>query len=149
VLDDAVSGNLTAAAGTVAFQWTPSHAPSGTVALAGSYVDADNYTAILHDATNYIFRKRIAGTNYDATLTASFVSGTTYSVAVKWGADGSQIAVDGVLGTAHANTDPAQLGTRWQWGADGNGGQQAGAAFKENYIWQRQLSYSELKAITS
>jgi hypothetical protein len=101
ILDDQVSGNLTAAAGTVAFQWTPSHNPSGTVALGGSYVDADNYTTILHDATNYIFRKRIAGVNYDATLTASFVSGTTYSIALKLGADGSQIAVDGVLGTAN------------------------------------------------
>lgn len=101
VLDDQVSGNLTAAAGTVAFQWTPTHDPSGTVALAGSYVDASNYTQVLHDATKYIFRKRIAGTNYDAELTAAFVSGTTYSIALKWGADGSQIAVDGTLGTAN------------------------------------------------
>lgn len=101
ILDDQVSGNLTAAAGTAVFSWTPSHAPSGTVALAGSYVDASNYTAVLHDATNYIFRKRIAGVNYDATLTASFTSGTTYDIALRWGASGSQIAVDGVLGTAN------------------------------------------------
>ncbi|MDD3885176.1 MAG: hypothetical protein PHW66_09655 [Gallionella sp.] len=149
VLDDQVSGNLTAAAGSVAFQWTPSHAPSGTIALAGSYVDASNYTALLHDATKYIFRKRIAGTNYDAELTAAFVSGTTYSIALTWGASGSNLVVDGVLGTPHANTTAAQLGTRWQWGADGNGGQQAGACFKEKYLWARALSDSEMQAITS
>lgn len=148
VLDDQVASNLTATAGSVAFQWTPSHAPSGTVALCGSYVDASNYTILLHDATDYIFRKRIAGTNYDATLTASFTSGTTYSVAVTWGASGSQIAVDGVLGTAHANTTAAQLGTRCQWGSDGNGGQQAGAAFKDMYLSPESMSDSELQTIT-
>lgn len=147
VLDDQVASNLTAAAGSVAFQWTPSHAPSGTIALCGSYVDANNYTALLHDGTKYIFRKRIAATDYDAELTASFVSGTTYDIALRWGASGSQIAVDGVLGTAHANTTAAQLGTRWQTGADGNSAQQAGAAFKEKYLWTRALSDSELRAV--
>lgn len=149
ILDDQVSGNLTAAAGSVAFQWTPSHAPSGTIALCGSYVDANNYTALLHDATKYIWRKRIGGVNYDAELTATFASGTTYDIALRLGANGINLAVDGVLGTPHANADPAQLGTRWQWGADGNGGQQAGAAFKEKYLWTRALSDSELQAVTA
>ncbi|MCR4304756.1 MAG: hypothetical protein NUV63_11130, partial [Gallionella sp.] len=76
VLDDQVSGNLTAAAGSVAFQWTPSHDPSGTIALGGSYVDASNYTVLLHDATNLFIRKRIAGVNYDAPIANTFVSGT-------------------------------------------------------------------------
>lgn len=148
VLDDQVASNLTAAAGSVAFQWTPSHAPSGTVALAGSYVDASNYTALLHDGTKYIFRKRIAASNYDAELTAAFVSGTTYDIALRWGASGTQIAVDGVLGTAHANTTAAQLGTRWQWGADGNSAQQAGAAFKEKRLWTKSLNDIDLQVIT-
>jgi len=149
VPDDQVASNITAAAGTALLSWTPSHAPSGTVALAGSYVDASNYTALLHDATKYIFRKRIAGVNYDAEYTAAFVSGTTYKVAVKWGAAGTQIAVDGVAGTAHANATDAQLGTRWQWGADGNGGQQAGAAFKEKYLWTSALTDAQLVTITT
>ncbi|MCR4302575.1 MAG: hypothetical protein NUV51_13315, partial [Sulfuricaulis sp.] len=104
---------------------------------------------LLHDATNLFIRKRIAGVNYDAPIANTFVSGTAYKVAVTWGASGSQIAVDGVLGTPHANTTAAQLGTRWQWGADGNGGQQAGAAFKEMYLLPRAWSDSELRAMTT
>lgn len=148
VLDDQVASNLTAAAGTVAFTWTPSHDPSGTIALCGSYVDVSNYTALLHDATKYIWRKRIAGVNYDAELTAAFANATSAKISLTWGASGINLAVDGTLGTAHANTDDAQLGTRWQWGADGNGGQQAGAAFKELYLTPRTLSDAELQAIT-
>lgn len=149
VLDDLVAGNLTAAAGSVAFQFTPLHAPSGTIALCGSYVDANNYTALLHDGTKYILRKRIAASNYDAELTASFASGTTYDISLRWGANGINLAVDGTLGTPHANADPAQLGTRWQWGADGNSLQQAGACFKEKLMWTRALSDSELQAVTA
>lgn len=148
VPDDQVASNLTAAAGSVAFTWTPSHDPSGTIALCGSYVDASNYTVLLHDATKYIWRKRIAGVNYDAELTAAFTNVTSAKIAMTWGASGINLAVDGTLGTAHANTDDAQLGTRWQWGADGNGGQQAGAAFKEMYLTPRTMSDAELQAIT-
>lgn len=149
IQDDQVASNLTAAAGSVAFQWTPSHAPSGTIALGGSYVDASNYTALLHDATKYIWRKRIAGVNYDAELTAAYANGTAAKIALTLGASGTQLAVDGVLGTAHANTDDAQLGTRWQWGSDGNGGQQAGTAIKEMYFFTDSRSDNELKAMTA
>lgn len=148
VPDDQVASNLTAAAGSVAFTWTPSHDPSGTIALCGSYVDASNYTALLHDGTKYIWRKRIAGVNYDAELTAAYANGTSAKIVLTLGASGINLAVDGVLGTAHANTDDAQLGTRWQWGSDGNGGQQAGAAFKEMYLTPRTMSDAELQAIT-
>lgn len=148
VLDDQVSGNLTAAAGSVAFQFTPLHAPSGTIALGGSYVDANNYTQILHDATNLILRKRIGGVNKDATIALAFASGTTYKIAVRWGAGGIQVAVNGVLGTADADATAAQLGTRWQWGSDGNGGQQAGAAFKEKRLWTKSLNDIDLQVIT-
>ena len=101
VQDDQVSGNLTAAAGSVAFTWTPSHDPSGTIALCGSYVDASNYTVLLHDATKYILRKRIAGVNYDAELTAAYTNGTTAKGSIEWGAAGHNLSVDGVLGTAN------------------------------------------------
>lgn len=149
ILDDQVSGNLTAAAGSVAFEWTPTHDPSGTIALGGSYVDASNYTVLLHDATKYILRKRIAATNYDAELTAAYANGTSAKIALYFGASGSNIAVDGVLGTPHANTTAAQLGTRWQWGADGNGGQQAGAAFKDMYLQASAVSDAQLVALSA
>lgn len=143
------AGNILAAAGTIALTFTPIHAPSGTIALWGTYVDADNYTAILHDATNLIFRKRIAATNYDATIANAFVSGTSYKTVASWGAEGTTITLAGVEGTPHANTMAAQIAATMQVGADGNGSQQPFAAIKNVRVWQRQLSAPERKAITS
>lgn len=138
-----------AAAGSIALDFTPYHAPSGTIALWGTYVDASNYTAILHDATNLIFRKRIAGSNYDATIANAFVSGTTYKVAATWGAAGTAIYLDGVAGTPHANTTAAQIAATMQVGADGNSLQQPGAGTTNLRIWQRQLSSPEGVAVTA
>ncbi len=143
------ASNILAAAGTIAFTYTPGHAPSGTVFLWGTYVDASNYTAILHDATNLIFRKRIAGVNTDATIANTFASGTTYKMAASWGAAGQQIALNGTMGTAHVNTAAAQIGSTMQLGGDGNSLQQAGMAFKDDRIWQRQLSASEMVTVTT
>ena len=142
------SGNITASAGWIAITYTPTHAPSGTVFIWGTYVDASNYTAILHDATNLIFRKRISGVNYDATIANSFVSGTTYKVAATWGTSGTGIALNGTLGTGHANTTAAQIGSTMQTGADGNSANQPGMSLGNERIGQRQLSSSELQAIT-
>lgn len=149
ILSTPTSGNITAAAGTIAFEFTPGHASSGTVYLWGSYVDANNGTYLLHDATNLIFRQRIAGVDTDATIALAFVSGTTYSGAFAWGADGQKIAVDATLGTPHANTTAAQIAATMQLGSDGNGANQAGMAFKMNYILQRQASDSEMVAMTA
>ncbi len=146
---ETTSGVILAAGGTIALTYIPYHAPSGTIFLWGTYVDASNYTAILHDATNLIFRKRIAGTNYDATIANTFVSGTTYKMAATWGAGGSTICLNGVAGTPHANTTAAQIAATMQFGADGNSLQQPGAAVINNYIWQRQLSASEQTAVTA
>jgi len=143
------ASNITAAAGYISLQFTPTHTPSGTIALWGTYVDASNYTAILHDATNLIFRKRIAGSNYDATIANAFVSGTTYKMAATWGAAGTSIALDGTLGTGHANTTAAQIAATMQFGADGNSLQQPFASVGAGYIGQRQLSASEMQAITA
>lgn len=144
----ATSGNIEAAAGTVYLEFTPQHAPSGTIALWGTYVDANNYTAILHDATNLIMRKRISGTNYDATIALAFVSGTTYKVAGAWGSS-VQIACGGTVGTPSANATAAQIGSTMQLGADGNGGQQPYAAIRNVRIYTRALSAGELTALTT
>lgn len=148
VLSYVASGNILAAAGTLYLEFTPQHSPSGTIALFGTYVDASNYTAILHDATNLIFRKRIAGTNYDATIANAFVSGTTYKVAASWGASGVQIALTGSLGTPNSNTTAAQIGTTIQIGADGNSLQQPNASICNVRIWLRQVPNAILARIT-
>lgn len=143
------SGNIVAAAGTIYLEFTPQHAPVGTIALFGSYVDANNYTAILHDATNLIFRKRIAASNYDATIANAFVAGTTYKVAASWGSGGTSIVLDGTVGTPHANTTNAQIGTTIQIGADGNGAQQPFASIKNPKIWQTAKTDAQLQALTT
>ena len=143
------SGNIAAAAGSVYLEYTPTHTPSGTIALWGTYVDASNYTAILHDATNLIFRKRIAGVNYDATIANAFVSGTTYKACATWGTSGTSITLNGTEGTPHANTTAAQIGSTMQWGADGNSLQQPFANIRNCRDWLRQLSASERTAVTA
>lgn len=143
------ASNILAAAGSIALTFTPTHTPSGTIALWGTYVDASNYTAILHDATNLIFRKRIAATNYDATVELNFVAGTSYKIAASWGAGGSTIHLNGTAGTPHANTTAAQVAATMQFGADGNSLQQPFANIGDGRIWQRQLSSAALNAITA
>ena len=130
-------------------EFTPDHTPSGTIALWGTYVDASNYTAILHDATNMIMRKRIAGVNYDATIANAFTTNTTYKVCGSWGASGVTVTLDGTEGTANANTTAAQIAATMQWGADGNSLQQPFATERNARVWQRQLSASERGAITA
>jgi len=143
------ASNILAAASTVYLEFTPDHTPSGTIALWGTYVDASNYTAILHDATNMIMRKRIAGVNYDATIANAFSANTTYKVCGSWGASGATVTVDGTEGTPHANTTAAQIAATMQWGADGNSLQQPFATERNARVWQRQLSTSERGAITA
>lgn len=149
VLSYPTASNMLATAGAIRMQFTPTHAPSGTIVLAGTYVDSSNYTQLLHDGTNLVFRKRIAGTNYDATKAMAFIADTDYLIAATWGASGTQVCVDGVLGTAHANTTNAQIGSTYQIGADGNSGQQAFAHIAQHHIWQSALSDVELQQVTS
>ena len=149
-IDSYVSAsNIAAAAGTVSLQYTPTHTPSGTIFLFGTYVDASNYTAILHDATNLIFRKRIAGANTDATIANSFVAGTTYKMAASWGAAGMSIVLNGTIGTPHANTTNAQIGTNFQVGADGNSLQQPFFAIKNFAAYTSQLTDAAMQTLTT
>jgi hypothetical protein len=145
------ASNIIAAAGTVALTFTPTAAPiaATTIALWGTYVDASNYTAILHDATNLIFRKRIGGVNTDATKALAFTAGTPYKICASWGAGGQTLYVNGGVGTPHADANAAQIAATMQIGADGNSAQQPNVNIKDVRVWQRQLSASELQAITS
>lgn len=129
------AGNILAAQGTLYMEITPQHAPSGTVFFWCTYVDASNYTALLHDGTNLIFRKRIAATNYDATIPWAFTSGTTAKVSAPWGASGTSVYLNGTAGTPHANTTAAQIAATMQLGADGNGAGQPFAAIRKLRIW--------------
>jgi len=141
--------NIKDNAGTVKLEFTPEHTPSGTIFLFGSYVDADNYTAILHDATNLIARKRIGGANYDATIANAFTSGTTYKLAMSWGGNGVNIALNGAAGTAHSNNAAAQLGATLQLGSDGNGANQCFGEIKNVKFYKTELITVNFLALTA
>jgi hypothetical protein len=149
VLSYPTAGNLNAASGGIYLEFTPEHAPIWTIFLFGSYVDSNNYTAILHDGTSYIFRKCIAGINYDAAIALAFTSGTKYKVAIGWGNSGLNIAIAGILGTANSNSLPAQLGTTIQLGADGNGAGQPFAEICNIKFFKKELKTSKLISLTS
>jgi hypothetical protein len=144
------SGNILAAQGTVYLEFTPNHAPLAATSLYlwGTYVDANNSTQILHDGTNLIFRKRIAGVNYDATIALTYVSGTMYKMCASWGAGGTTIYLNGTAGTPNANTTAAQIGTTIQSGADGNGAGQPTMQLRNERVWQTTLAVATQGAIT-
>lgn len=141
--------NLGTIEGGVSFEFTPTHASRGTIYLLGSYVDADNYTAILHDSTNFIFRKRIAGVNYDATLAKAFAENSNCRIAVSYGAKGMELSVNGVNCTINSDFTALQLGTSIQIGADGNSASQAVGSFKNIKFYSRQPSFRQLIRMTA
>lgn len=143
-----VSGNVGTNDQTLVTEWAPIAASMGTVFLWGSYVDASNYTAILHDGTNIIARKRIAGVNTDATKALTYVKDTVYKIAARFSSTaGIDIFVDGVKGTNHVNTTALQLGSAFQLGADGNGANSAYARFRNHKCFGSALTDSQVAAL--
>jgi len=142
--------NFNTRIGKIAFEFTPTHASVGTVALGGSYIDASNYTQILHiAATGWVFRKRVAGVDYDAVLSGEFVANTTYKIVVSWSdTAGVDIFIDSVKGVNHINTLPLQLSSVWQIGSDGNSLQQATGYFK-NVVARKNNNQTVILANTS
>ena len=149
-IDQYVSAsNLSASAMTMALTWTPEAAASmGTVFMFGTYVDASNYTAILHDGTNVIARKRIAGVNTDATKALTYVAGTSYRIVARFdGTNGIDVWVAGVKGTGSATLTASQIGTNFQIGADGNSLQQAFGAIKNFAVYGSGLSDTQAASL--
>lgn len=142
------AGILNSAAMTLAIKWTPGSAGMGTIFLFGTYVDASNYTAILHDGTNIIARKRIAGVNTDATKALTYAAGTQYRITARFDStNGSDIWVDGVKGTNDATTTASQIGTNFQIGADGNSLQQAFGAIQIFKAYRTGLSDAQAASL--
>jgi hypothetical protein len=134
--------------GALTFSFTPKTTPFASAYLFGTYIDASNSFAVLHDGTNLIARNIVAGTNYDATIPLSYVANTTYKVAIKYGNRGLAIAVNGVLGTVNASVLEAQLGATYQIGANGNGGGHLFGTIKNVKIWKTALKDSKLMSLT-
>ena len=151
ILTFASAGNINASNFTVRGETVWTTVPTAaSYFLFGSYVDADNYTAVLFDGTNLIARKRIAGTSHDATKALTVTAGTV----IKWAASfsgsvGIDVAYNGAVGTNDATTTTAQLGANYQVGADGNGANQPFASVDKFEIYGVALPASQLAAITT
>ena len=145
---DIVLSNIDINKGSIYLEFIPNHVVSGTVFMFGSYVDTNNYTAILHDATNLIFRKRITGTNYDATIALTYVNGTSYKISATWGASGTTIYLNGGAGTPHANITALQLAATFQLGSDGNSLQHLYGTVRNVKIWKKALTDTQLINLT-
>ena len=149
VLSYPSAGNLLAASGSITQEVTWTHAQSGTSYIFGSYVDASNYTALFHDGTNAVMRLRVGGTNYDATLAMNYTAFVTAKLGGSWGAGGVNVYANGVKGTPNSYTGPAQLGSTFQIGVDGNSLQNPGAMLRNTNLYVKQLSDSAMIARTT
>jgi hypothetical protein len=146
---ETVSGNILTTILTGYLEFTPS-AISNPAYLFGSYVDVNNGTYVLFDGTNLLFRKRISGTNYDATIAYTPVAGTRIKLA--WRLDtitGMDIFLNGTKGTNNNNTTAMQLGTYFYIGTDGNATYSASGDIRNNKVWKVAKSDTYLKAITA
>ena len=135
------SGNINAASGSIGFDYTPTGSTPASYYLFGSTVDASNGTYILYDGTNLIFRKRIAGSNNDASLAFPFVAAVTYGITATWGSAGMNISVNLGFGTYNSNTASLQLTTSIQIGADGSSGNQPIGYIKNLGVYSSETSF--------
>lgn len=144
-----VASNINTKKGSLYLEFIANHAASETVFMFGSYVDDDNYTAILHDATNLIFRKRIAAINYDATIALYYVRGNQYKIAATWNSlTGTKIYLSGVAGIGSEDTSALQLGETFQLGSNGNSQQHLFGEVRNFKIWNSVLTDTQLISLT-
>lgn len=142
------ASNITANNGTISLDWTPAAELQGTIFIWATYVDANNYTAILHDGTNLIFRKRIGGVNSDATKLLTYVTNTTYSLAATYSdSNDSEIYIDGDQGTGNSDNTDIQIGTDFQIGSDGNSLQQPDSSQRLVKIFDVEKTAAEVATI--
>jgi len=123
---------------------------AGNYYLFGTYVDANNGTAVLWDGTNLIARRRIGGVSSDATIALTPTAATVFKWAARFsGTSGTDIFLNGTKGTNEAVTTACQIGTNFQIGADGNGANQPFATARAKVIYSRALSDSRLMGMTA
>jgi hypothetical protein len=128
--------------------WTPSADDQGEVWFLGNYTDASNAVGVLHDGTNAIARKRIAGVDNDATKALDYVVGTTYNI--KWrfsSTEGVDIWVEEVKGTNDPTTTDATVDTDLSVGNDGNGAFYQAGSIKSVRIEQGNLNDAEVVSL--
>ncbi len=128
----------------------PQVQPAGSYYLFGTYVDANNGTAVLWDGTNLIARRRISGVSSDATIALAPTAGTAFKWAARFSSTtGTDIFLSGTKGTNEAVNTACQIGTNFQIGADGNGANQSFATDRNKHIYPAALTDAQLQAMTT
>ncbi len=113
--------------------------------LWSSRADADNGAYLLHDGTNFICRKRLGVTTYDATKMVALTPGGRMKAACRFSSTtGIDIWVNGVKGMGNADTIVLQGGSRIAIGDDGNGGNHAFGSITDIRVWKRFVSDIQL-----
>lgn len=146
------SGNTKTSSITGVYHITPQAigASPGNRWRFASYTDANNYIGVLYNGINVIFRKRVAGTNYDATRAVTESAGTTYKVVWRINADNStDLFVNGTKGTGNANTTAPVFGTTVVIGSDGNSANYSQGQLKTFQLYHKPLSDAKCISITT
>jgi hypothetical protein len=106
--------------------WTPSTVLAGYIQyIWSSYTDANNELSIFYDGTNLTFRKRVSGTNYDATKALEAVVGQAYIVTGAINVDNTtKLGVAGeVYGGIQTNTTAPVIAATMEIGSRNGAGQ--------------------------
>jgi hypothetical protein len=135
VFSGATANVIHADSGKLQVKFCPSWT-GGPQYLWGSYTDADNWTRLYYDGSNFIFEARIAATTYQATYAVAISAGTQYIVTGLWTSAALRVQVNGAEGTAVVIPSQIILASTHQIGADGNGGNQHGGTHQGLQIWR-------------
>ena len=151
VLSYPVSGNIDFNQGSVGFwiYWTPSAATFKRMFY--SYYDADNYIALLSDATNGLYAYgEWQGTLWSSSGGALPMSSGWHHVVMTWAAGGNVVVyLDGVASSAlpvYPDIDPTLLPTTFYVGGTNNSAQ-VNAVMDEFFILDRVLDADDVRAI--
>lgn len=152
-IDQYVSaGNISSTATSLTMELTPAATLTAATEYFhwASYVDADNYTAILSDGTNLIARKRIGAASNDAVIAWDRASGTLAKIGARFDTtNGVDIWLNGTKGTPDTTTTASQIGAAFQVGADGNGANQDFSDHRLLGEYSVSLSDSKMAVLTT
>lgn len=140
VLSYPVAGNLTSPLWSAKITATPMAASQDGKYMLGSYYDANNGVGLLMSGANAVARKRIGGSNNDATKALTLVAGTTKRFGLRGSGAGWSLLIDSVKGTDSANTATPAAGTTLQIGLDGNSGNGFTGYFRDLYLYNKPLA---------
>lgn len=146
------SWNILNTVWTVILEYTPNFnsLSSYNIFLLSTYVDSSNYTALLHDWTNFIFRKRISWINNDSVKAQTLVIWVKYKIWFRYNSTTWQdIWINWIIWINNSNTSNIQLWTNIEIWSDWNWNNQNYWQIRNLEIYNKSLSNSQIVTLTS